>query len=211
MSYKNRSFFLHFLFIFFFCWPVVLTADSGSNFLTHEETMWLRNLQDPLKIGVTHIPNQILHDKDNTNSGFSVDLFHELELLLNHKFNFVYFNSWTELIEAGENRNIDIVFSAQKTTSREFHFNFTAPVLTQENKIIVRGGKAKKIKLSELLGKKVAVAKGSAISEHLRLNYPKIDQMLVNTELDALKILASSDVEAAISETVRAAYYIKNI
>lgn len=212
MSHKNNKIlkvFPSFIFPLIFYWPSALLANPDTIFLNQKEITWIKNLQAPLKLGITHIPNQNLHHKDNTNSGFSIDLFHDIELLLNIKFDLVYFNSWVELIEAGKNRDIDIVFSAQKTTSRQSYFYFTAPVLTQQNKIIVQGGKAKEIKLTELLGKKVAVAKGSAISEHLKLGYPKINQILVKTELDALKVLASSDADAAISETVRAAYYIK--
>jgi len=156
---------------------------------------------------VTHIPNQNLHFADNTNSGFAVDLFREIESQLNISFDWVYFKSWKELIESGRNRSVDIVFLAQETTSRQSYFDFTEPVLIQKNKIIVKG-KSQEVQLKDFVGKKVAVARGSAISEHLSINYPEINQVLVGTDLTGLKMTALGDVDAAISGTVRATYYI---
>ena len=79
-----------------------------------KERKWLNNLQSPLRVGITQIPDQVLKI-DKNYRGFSIDFFKKIESLLDIKFQFVYFETWNELVTAGKNRDIDIIFSAQKT------------------------------------------------------------------------------------------------
>ncbi|WP_457563301.1 ATP-binding protein [Caminibacter pacificus] len=154
------------------------------------------------------MPNQILKTK-NGYQGFFIDLFKILEKKLQVKFKYVYYHTWCDLINSAKKGEIDIVFAAQKTPSRLNYLHFTDTVLIQQN-MVLENINAKKINsIKELFGKKVAVTKGSAISEYLQAKYPQIRLIQTHSELEALKLLNSKKVSAAIAETVRANYYIQ--
>ena len=182
---------------------------SVSHYLDHQERSWIQNLDKPLKVGITQIPNQVLRVDENSYEGFFIDLFHLIEEVSGLKFTFVFYDSWQELIDAGKLKKVDIIFAAQKTPSRLLYFDFTDTIQTQQNKIIVNINNNKYNSLELLNGRKVAVTDGSAIEEFLEYNYPGIDIVPVKNELDALLLLYRQKVDAVVSEVVRASYYIK--
>ncbi|WP_457749839.1 ATP-binding protein [Sulfurimonas sp.] len=209
--------FLHFkknlfivLFILFYYNPFLLAKqEQNISFLNQKEQQWLQSLQQPLTVGITPIPNQVLLAKDGKYQGFSIDLFTLIEKKLHIHFKYVNFASWNQLMIAAKKNRIDIVFSVQKTPSRLQYLDFTDAVLKQQNNIIVNINNDKYDSIEKLSSKKVAVSKGSAIEEFLRHNYPDIQIVAVHNELAALRMLHARSIDAAISESVRASYYIK--
>jgi len=186
------------------------TPDSHKKFLNTQELKWLHYLQTPLKVGITQIPNQILKEK-NTNhyTGYSIDLFKKLESLLHIKFQYIYYNTWNQLLRAGEKREIDIIFFAQKTEQRLEFYNFTDTVLIQHNKIMTTEQHNVAINISDLQGKKVAVVDGSAIATYIKLNFKDIQLFKSKDEADSIHKLFSHQVDYIIAEPVRVSYYIK--
>lgn len=197
----------------FFSFHLMLHAKESTqinkNFLNQKERMYLNNLSSPLRIGITQIPNQVL--KMNSGyEGFSIDFFKKIEILLNIKFKFIYFETWSDLIDAGKNRSIDILFSAQKTESRLSYYDFTDTILKQKNKIIVSNANLSSLSIKDLYGKKVAAVQGSALYEHLKFAYPKIILIPSHSELHSLLMVSKHMTYATISEAVRASYYMKH-
>lgn len=184
-------------------------AQQAKQFLNKEENEWLKALKKPLKVGITHIPNQVIYKKGSQAIGFSIDFFHEIEKILSIKFDYVYFETWNELISAAKSHKIDIVFLAQKTESRLQYFHFTDSILAQQNKIIVQSNNHTVSNTESLNNHKVAVVYNSAIYDYLDYNYPEIILVPTETELEALKFVSNNMVDAAISESVRASYYIE--
>jgi len=178
-------------------------------FLNQEEKAWLMQKNVPVKVGITMIPNQVLISGKGYYQGFSIDLFHLIEKKLGITFVYVYFKTWDQLIDAAKRREIDVVFSAQKTFSRLSYLDFTDTVLVQQNKIIVNMKNDRYTTVDSLLEHKVAITSGSAIEEFLRDNYPKIILVPGKNEQDVLTQVSKGEVDAAISELVRASYYIK--
>jgi len=76
-------------------------------------------------------------NRNNHYEGFFIDIFNKIEFLLGIKFEYVYYKTWDELLFAGENREIDIVFSAQKNETLLLYYDFTDSILKQENKIMM--------------------------------------------------------------------------
>ncbi len=58
--------------------------------------------------------------------------------------------------------------------------------------------------------KKVALVKGSAIYEYIKLNYPKLTIVPTKSEYEALFMVSNKKADFTISELIRASYYIKN-
>ena len=177
-------------------------------FLNQEEKRWLQALEAPLKIGITHIPNQVILE-NNTVKGFSIDVFKEIEKSVGITFDYVSYETWNQVISAVKSHDIDIVFLAQKTEKRHAYLHFTDTVLSQQNKIIVRSDTRGFSTLEALTKKRVAVVDGSAIFDYLHENYPTLLLVPVVTEREALKLLTQKHVDASICEPVRTAYYME--
>jgi PAS domain S-box-containing protein len=201
--------FKQFIFIFiFFTALSALDVKNQSSFLLKQERTWIDELKRPLRVGITIIPNQVIKSVDGY-EGFSIDLFHKIESLLGIEFEYVYYDTWDDLIIAGKKREIDIVFSAQKSEHRLQYYDFTDPVLRQKNKIIVADDKSSDLRVEDLLDKRVAVVGGSAVFEYLELNYPFMTLIATKNELEALRLTVNKRADCAISEIVRASYYMK--
>ena len=201
-----------FLFILLFITSLIthLSAnESETIYLNQEEKEWLSKLKKPLQVGITLIPNQVLVSENGTFKGFSIDLFHIIEKKLGLKFEYVYFNTWSELTQSAQEQKIDIIFSVQKTPSRLNYLDFTDTVLKQQNNIIVNIQSNEYSSIETLFHRKVVVTKGSAIEEFVKYNYPEIILVSAKNELEGLKMLSHGVVSAAISGSVRASYYIE--
>jgi len=181
---------------------------SEIKFLNEDEKTWLKSLKSPLKVGITQIPNQVLKTKDGY-KGYFVDLSELIEKSLGVKFKYVYYDSWKELLEAAKNKEVDILFFAQKTKDRLKYFYFTDIVLLQHNKILSNSKNILDVDVTNLLGKKVAVVKGSAIEEFIKYNFPSIKTVPSASEKDCLSKLLKNRVDFAVVEPVRTSYYMR--
>jgi len=193
-----------FIFLTFF---ITLHATTNLKYLTFSEKQWLQKNRE-FTVGITKIPNQVLLSKDGKYRGFSIDLFHLIEKKSGIKFKFIYYKSWNKLLLASKNNKIDIIFLAQKTTSRLKYLYFTDTVLSLQNKIIVNIDN-KFHSLEALQNHKVAITKGSALEEYIKYYYPKIILVPTKNELQSLKYVSSKKVDASVLELVRASYYIR--
>lgn len=181
------------------------------SFLNQSEIAWLKEIQQPIKIGITSMPSQIVVTGKNIYKGFSIDLFKKIEKSIGIKFEYVYFKTWSDVVNAGINGNIDIIFLAQKTESRLAYFDFTDAILSQQNKIITRVGKSRNISTEELSGLKVAVSKGSAVFEYLKYYFENITLIPTENEEESLLYVSKGLADAAISESVRASHYLEKL
>jgi ABC-type amino acid transport substrate-binding protein len=210
ITLKNFLLIIIYLLVTLFVATTKLSAqESKTVYLNDKERIWLDKLSKSLTVGITLIPNQVLLAKDGTYKGFSIDLFHIIEEKLGIKFKYVYFKTWDALVKSVENGEIDILFSAQKTSLRLHYLDFTDTVLRQQNKIIVNIQNDHYNSIESLFKRKVAVTAGSAIEGFLKATYPEIILVPAKDELAILKMLHNEKVDAAISESVRASYYIK--
>ena len=177
-------------------------------FLTQKEILWLKSLKEPLTIGITTIPNQVIKLSPKKFEGFSIDLFKLIENKLQIKFKYIYFEDWNKLLNSAKKGDIDIVFLAQKTASRLKYFHFTDTVLTQKNKIITTLDKEIN-SINKLKNKKLALTAGSAILEYIKSYYPNIKIIPTKNEKDALNLVSKKVADATVLELVRASYYIR--
>jgi len=191
-----------------FLMPLSILQANNSKFLTLTERQWIDSLHNDITIGITQIPNQVLLSDNNSYKGLSIDLFHLIEEKSHLPLRYVYFDSWEKLMQAAKSNQIDIVFFAQKTTSRLQYLYFTDTVLTLQNKLIVNIDKQFHT-LEELKNHKLAITAGSALEEYIKYYYPDIIVIPTKDELQSLEFVEQKKVDATILELVRASYYMR--
>ncbi|RLA74704.1 MAG: hypothetical protein DRG78_21130, partial [Epsilonproteobacteria bacterium] len=176
--------------------------------LEKSQKQWLDNLQAPLKIGITQIPNQVLVKNSKIYRGFSIDLFRKISEIIGIDFEYVYFQTWEELMRSARDKKIDIVFLAQKNKKRVEYFDFTDTVLLQKNKIITKINSQQVYNLDSDSNLKVSISKGSAIARYIKVNYPNVKIIYTKDEREALSFVAEGKTDFTVLEPVRASYYM---
>ncbi|NLW84057.1 MAG: PAS domain S-box protein [Phycisphaerae bacterium] len=178
--------------------------------LSVELRQWLADQNTAIRIGLTSIPPMALQDPQTGEwSGLSLDYIRELQQILGCSFELVGYATWNELMEAAFAGQVDIVYSTQKTPSREAAFLFTEPYLRFDNKIITTEAIQGPLTLEQLSGKTVAVVSGAATEEYIRRNYPDIHLLGVDDELIGLMRVSFNQADAMVVEIARASWYIQ--
>lgn len=185
-------------------------AAAQRDVLTPDLRQWLSSQGGPIRIGVTSIPPQVFRNPDTGElTGLCIDFIREIERVLWYRFEVVYYDTWNEMMGAAFSHDIDAVYAAQQTPSREGVFLFTEPYLHFENKIVTTEDAAGSLTLKDLADKTVAVVSGAAIEEYLRLNYPKIRLLGVDDELVGLTRVSFKQADAMVIEIARASWFIQ--
>lgn len=188
------------------------TLNAKQNyFLTQNEANFLMQLQYPVKVGITFIPQQVIVSEDETYKGFAIDLFKSIEQASNIDFEYIYFKTWDNVLAAAMNKDIDIVFLAQKTEERLSYLNFTDIIITQENKIITKLGGKKNLTIDNLSNKKIAITKGSAIGDYILYKVPSATLISSQSEEEALSFVSQGMADATVAEIVRTSYNLEKL
>lgn len=175
---------------------------------TPEELEWIKMNSKNIRVGIhTYPPLIIQSDANDSYDGITIEYLHAMEKKLGIKFKIVNFHSWSDVLKNSEEKNIDIVFAAQKTPERTNYLEFTSPYIVLSNKIISRKGSGDYPSLDSLHSKKVALVEGSALYNYVKDNYPNVIIIPVKDEIIALAKLASGEVDASISEISRISYF----
>jgi two-component system sensor histidine kinase EvgS len=112
--------------------------------------------------------------------------------------------SWGKTLEKIRDKEIDMVSSIVQTPKRLKHMIFTDSFYTPPNSIYTRKDALSISSLSDLHGKKIAVENQYYLQERLAEKHPKIQLLIVNTTVDALKALSQGDVDAYIGNQAAA-------
>lgn len=185
-------------------------AQADQDPLSPQQRQWLTTRYSPIRIGVTSIPPQVFRSpEDGALSGLCIDYIDEMEKVLSCRFEVVYFDTWAAMMEAAFARDIDVVYAAQKTPSREKAFLFTRPYLKFDNKIVTTQDITGPLTLDDLADKTVAVVRGTALEEYLQSHFPKIRLLSVDDELVGLMRVSFNQANAMVIEIARASWYIQ--
>jgi PAS domain S-box-containing protein len=179
----------------------------GTELLRPEERRWL-DAHGAIRVGITEIPPQVLR-ADGGYDGLSIDYLRLLERKLGCRFTMVPYGSWSDLLAAARRREVDVVFAAQRTPERDAYLLFSDPYLELPNMILVRKDRQGGADLRTMDGWTVAVSEGSAVHEHLRREYPRLELRPLRDELAGLMRLSLGEVDAMVVEISRASYYIE--
>jgi PAS domain S-box-containing protein len=185
-----------------------LSSPKDSTFLKFNEQQWLAQHDSEIRIGITVIPPQVLRN-DGEYQGISIDYIHLMERKLGFHFKLVPYETWDDLIQAGKQYQIDMIFAAQETPERLQYLIFTKPYIMLPNMILVRKDRSGGSNLNDMKGWSIAAVKGSAVEEYLKTNFGYLDIHPVKDERNGLWMVSLGNVDAIVIEISRASYYIE--
>lgn len=177
--------------------------------ITEQEQKWLaRHPRIRLGIDPNSPPFESL-DPDGRYQGLTADYIRIIEERLGIRFVYSKELSWSETLNAMENRQLDMIAAIAETPQRQKSMTFTQPylsfplvVITNEQVDFVEDMKA-------LNGWPVAVVRDYAEHELLRENYPAIDLYPEDTMAQALNLVVAGKAYAYVGNLASANYAIK--
>ena len=131
-------------------------------------------------------PDWMPYEKNlnNKHVGMSADYFELFKKLIPIDIEYIPTQTWTQTLEYAKNRECDIISLALKTPLRSEYMNFTSPYLRLPLVIATNINEPFVSDVNDILDKKIAVVKGHAYIEILKIRYPKIQLV----EVDSLDV-----------------------
>jgi len=147
-------------------------------------------------------------NKQGKHSGISADFLALISKKIGLHFE-VKTGVWAEILAEVKAGKLDGLSCAVKTPEREKFLTFSPPYVSMPLAIIVQKEKQGIHTIDDLVGKSVAVNKGSYLHEWLKTSYPEIKLYLTSSNDASLEAVSFAKADAYIGNIVVASYGIK--
>jgi two-component system, NarL family, sensor histidine kinase EvgS len=209
---REIKFFISILTLLFasYCFQSLANAEVDTSILlTDDEKRWLIDHPEiTYSSDPDYPPIEFLNGKGE-HDGMSKDIITLLGKKIGLRFNFVAANTWTEVLEMGQKRQVDMWSSAAPTPQRREYMNFTKPYIKLPAVIIVKSDNENVQTLDTMEGKKFAITSGYAVHDFMIENHPELKIEAVPNVLTGLRMVSLGLVDAMIGNIAVAALFME--
>ncbi len=178
--------------------------------LNKEERAYLDN-HKVLKVDNEKDLKPFNYNENGEVKGFSVDYMNLLAHKLDVKIKYISGPRWSDFIDMIQTPKLDIISNIVKTKKREEKILFTDKFYTLLNAIYINKKNKNIHTLNDLKYKTIAIEKDFYMQEFLAKNYPKIKQIVVYKQVEALNLLSLGKVDAVVGEKIILDNIIQNL
>lgn len=179
-----------------------------SHNLSHSERLWLvKHPRMKVAASLNHMPISF-QDGRHVYRGISADVLAKITQRTGLRFDPVYADTVDGLMELVKSGEVDFLATFTKSIKREKYLMFTRPYLTEPVALVIRSAEKGVNSLVDLKGKKLAVIHGNALSEYVHTYFPDVQQVVTQNIPDALALLSSGKVDAAIGAMTNVDYQV---
>jgi len=176
--------------------------------LTPSEEAWIKE-HTPLRVGVGTSWAPFQYVENGEFKGMAADYIRILNERLGLSMEVVKGISWSEVLEKGKKREIDVFACVTETPERRTFMSFTHAYLSSPTVIITQKDAPFVGRLQDLYGKKVAIVKNLATYPQIKKNHPAIIPYFVNTPPETLEAVSMGRADASIENLMVASYMIQ--
>jgi serine phosphatase RsbU (regulator of sigma subunit) len=116
---------------------------------------------------------------------------------------------WKEALERVRSHELDVITCLLETSKRDHFMAFSKPFTNIPSVIFTRSDYPYLNGLNGLLGKKVAMVRGYAVSEFLTREYPNFEPVPFDTPLEALQAVSLGHADAFVETLAVGVYFIR--
>ena len=176
--------------------------------LTAEEQAWLAQ-NHTVRVRVGNFPPYIFLGKDEI-TGIAIDYLNLIAQRTGVTFEFVHeTRPWQEALDSLMNfQGPDLITSLSPIAERKPYMNFSAPYIVSPRMIFTRTDAEFVSGIDELKGRTLAVPKGTLVHKRLEVEYPDIDLMLYDTDIESIEAVSTGKADAYIGNLINASYEI---
>lgn len=142
-------------------------------------------------------------------AGISADLLRLVSERTGVQLQLVKTKSWDESIELSKKGQCKVLAFLNQTPKRDAWLIFTEPTFTDPNVFITREEHPYIADLNYFSNETIVFPAGTAMEELIRAKYPNLRFITVETENDALRLVAEKKADMAMRSLFVAAYTIK--
>ncbi|QDU35591.1 Blue-light-activated histidine kinase [Poriferisphaera corsica] len=182
--------------------PVVLTA---------EQEAWIRD-HPVIRIGCApDWPPFIFFNDRGEEVGIGRDYIDRISEVTGLNFEHVFYDTWSEVLEAAKAREIDVISTINENPQRARYLLFTDSYFTVQVVIIGTSEMREDLRLEDLKGRRIASVRGSAISDYLRSRYPELEIIGVIDDKSGLEGVAFHKYDVFVGDLASSSYYIDEL
>ena len=139
------------------------------------------------------------YNRDGVPLGYSIDVMNLIAQKTGLEVKYITGPIWNDFLNMMKSGDLDVMLNVMKTPDRDQYLLFTPPYVENPNTILSRRD-FRYENLSQLFGKTIAIPKGFFHEEILRRDYPRINLLIVNHTLDAMKAVSFGQADASLGE-----------
>jgi PAS domain S-box-containing protein len=148
--------------------------------------------------------------ENGTPRGYSIDLIKLVASKAGFEPVFVSAPAWDELLEKFKAGDIDIMPAIFETEARKAHMSFTTGYFSQPSVMVVNSNSTGIRELSDIRGKRVALVRGYAITDHLQTRFPDIVAVPVDRMVDGLTAVSTGTADVFIETLGPLSWHVEN-
>ncbi|MBF0369386.1 MAG: transporter substrate-binding domain-containing protein [Magnetococcales bacterium] len=175
--------------------------------LSDEEKRWIATNPTIRTIALTDWPPVDYQDANGEHTGIASDILKLVASRVGLKVE-PQFGPWGEMLGKLKQGQLDLAPEIYHTEERALALAYSRPFLPLYNAIFTDPENSNIKTMADLTGKSVAVEKGYAMEGILKSDYPGIHSLVVESTLEALKMVSIGKAEAYVGSQYVAAYLI---
>jgi DNA-binding NtrC family response regulator/ABC-type amino acid transport substrate-binding protein len=178
--------------------------------LSPEEQAWLAQ-DHTVRVRVVDFPPFIKIKEGQKPTGISIDYLNLIADRTGIKFKYILSGRpFAEDLKRMQNlKGPDLVTSMMRTPDREKMLLFSNDYISMPRVIFTRTDGQFISHMDDLIGRTIAVPKGTVIQKQIQQRYPQIKLLLFNTDLKSLEAIATDQVDAYVGNLTLATYLIE--
>ncbi len=143
---------------------------------------------------------------DGEPKGIANDIVERFESEYAIDAHYTHYSSWTDIVEAVKNGEIDFVPSMNVTEERKKSLLFTNPFLDMRAVILTKQGKELVVDLAQASGKKLGMARSASWLDDVKRDYPNIEIIEYSKLDDTLVALSNEEIDFTLISPFVAKY-----
>ena len=180
--------------------------------LTVEERAWLAQ-KHTVRVRAVDFPPFIIAKEGEEPSGIAIDYLHLITEPTGIRFLYDFSTlPFAEALEGLKNRKgPDLILTMMRTPERERFISFSNNYLRNPRVIFARTEAGFISGIGDLIGKVVAVPRGTVVHREIEKKYPGVGLQLFDTDLEALEGVATGKADAYIGNLTLGSYIILKV
>ncbi|MGR8931550.1 MAG: transporter substrate-binding domain-containing protein, partial [Gammaproteobacteria bacterium] len=181
------------------------------NTLTSEERAWLsQHKRIRLGIDPSWAPFEFF-DKQGRYGGISAGFIAEVAKRLNVAMMPVEERSWSDVLEAAANREVDVLPMASSSEDRRKYLLFSHPYISFPAVLVTRRDADYVGGLRDMTGRKIGVVEGYITHEGLERDYPDIHKFPLGSVAEVLQAVYDRKIDAGLLNLAAATHEIERL
>lgn len=206
---KSKIIFLLIWLTFVLTLPIYAEENLRSIF-TPEERDWLK-AHPVITVAPDSNYSPVEFYEDGIFKGLAMDYLHWISQTYDIQFEYVQYNSWTDIMTALKSGKVQLQTGIIKTPERQKYLSFTDPYSDMPSVLMIRKDFKEPLTEKTLFNYRVGVIKDFAVEEYIRTKYaPTALYELENIKI-ALEALSTGKVDVMVMDIGQATYYVQKM